>query len=53
MSGLEATLFTTMEKFFQRLALVTSLLLNKQKIIFTFQVELQFSLPIRCYPAEM
>jgi hypothetical protein len=31
MSGLEAALFTTMEKFLIRLALVTSLLLNKKK----------------------
>jgi hypothetical protein len=31
MSGLEAALFATMEKFLIRLALVTSLLLNKKK----------------------
>jgi hypothetical protein len=51
MSGLEATLFTTMEKFFQRLALVTSLLLKKNP--FKLQVELEFSLPISFYRAQM
>jgi hypothetical protein len=47
MPGLEAALFTTMEKFLIRLALVTSLLLNK-KNHFTLQllVEMEFSLPI-------
>jgi hypothetical protein len=53
MSGLEAALFTTMEKFLIRLALVTSLLLKKNPFKLLVQVELEFSLPISFYLAQM
>jgi hypothetical protein len=54
MSGLEAALFTTMEKFLIRLALVTSLLLNKKKSFYITVTSGNGIQPAnQFYPAEM